>query len=143
MLMTTPGVRAIVCLTFVTAIDDASRFKSSKRVGAHFGLTPKPVPIRRNRRDGMDLENWRSVGAKCLYEAAHAILTHPIKGAHSRAWAMKFAQRAGMKKAKVALARKLAVVLHRMLADGVAFRAAPAQRRARRVQGRSRAACGG
>jgi len=59
-----------------------------------------------------------------LYEAAHVILTRPLKGSGLKSWGMKLAQRAGMKKAKVALARKLAVILHRMLADGTVFQAA-------------------
>ena len=56
-----------------------------------------------------------------LYEAAHIILTRPIKGAGLKSWAMRLAKRAGMKKAKVALARKLAVILHRMWVDGTSF----------------------
>ena len=57
-----------------------------------------------------------------LYEAAHIILTKPLKGCSElKSWAMKLARRAGMQKAKVALARKLAVIMHRMLADGTAF----------------------
>ena len=54
-----------------------------------------------------------------LYEAANTILTRPVKGSSFKNWAMRFAKRAGMRKTKVALARKLAVVLHRMLADGI------------------------
>ena len=56
-----------------------------------------------------------------LYEAAHVILTTPVKGGALKSWAAKLARRAGMRKAKVALARKLAVILHRMLADGSVF----------------------
>ena len=61
-----------------------------------------------------------------LYEAAHIILTMPIKGGALKSWAARLAKRAGMQKAKVALARKLAVILHRMLADGATFDAAKA-----------------
>jgi transposase len=62
-----------------------------------------------------------------LYEAAHIILTKPLKGCMAlKSWAMKIARRSGMKKAKVALARKLAVIMHRMLADGTSFRSAAA-----------------
>ena len=61
-----------------------------------------------------------------LYEAAHIILTLPVKGGALKSWAAKLAKRAGMQKAKVALARKLAVILHRMLADGAPFDAAKA-----------------
>ena len=61
-----------------------------------------------------------------LYEAAHVILTMPVKGGALKSWAAKLARRVGMQKAKVALARKLAVILHRMLADGAPFDAAKA-----------------
>ena len=58
-----------------------------------------------------------------LYEAAHIILTKPLKGCKAlKSWAMRLARRAGTKKAKVALARKLAVIMHRMLVDGICFR---------------------
>ena len=61
-----------------------------------------------------------------LYEAAHVILTMPVKGGALKSWAARLAKRAGMRRAKVALARKLAVILHRMLADGAPFDAAKA-----------------
>ena len=61
-----------------------------------------------------------------LYEAAHVILTMPVKGGALKSWAARLAKRAGVKRAKVALARKLAVILHRMLADGAPFNAAKA-----------------
>jgi transposase len=61
-----------------------------------------------------------------LYEAAHAILTRPVKGGTLKSWAARLAKRAGLKKAAVALARKLSVILHRMLADGTPFDAARA-----------------
>jgi transposase len=126
LVMSTPGVGAIVGLTFVAAVDDASRFKSSKTVAAHFGLTPKRYQSGETDVAGR-ISKIGDKGVRTqLYEAAHVILTRPIRGAQLKSWAMKIAKRAGMKKAKVALARKLAVVLHRMLADGVAFRAASA-----------------
>jgi transposase len=62
-----------------------------------------------------------------LYESAHIILTKPLKGFTAlKSWAMKLARRSGMKKAKVALGRKLAVIMHRMLADGTSLRNAAA-----------------
>ena len=124
LLMTAPGVGAIVALTFVAAIDDPGRFRSSKAVGAHFGLTPKKYQSGRDGRDRADLA--RSATPVCgpaLYEAANVILTRPVKGSALKSWAARLADRAGMRKAKVALARKLAVVLHRMLADGTPFAA--------------------
>lgn len=126
LLMSTPGVGSIVALTYVAAVDDPTRFKSSKGVGAHFGLTPtKYQSGERNVTGRISKLGDASVRA-VLYEAAHIILTHPVKGAGLKSWAMRLARRAGMKKAKVALARKLAVILHRMWIDGTSFNPAAA-----------------
>jgi transposase len=135
LLMSTPGVGTIVALTYASAIDDPARFKSSKTVGAHFGLTPKKHQSGETDRTGRISKIGDSSVRAALYEAAHVILTKPLKGCTAlKSWAMRIARRAGMNKAKVALARKLAVIMHRMLADGTTFRAA--WRRARRHQGR-------
>jgi transposase len=120
-LMTTPGVGVIVALTFVSAIDQADRFKSSRMVGAHFGLTPKKYQSGETDRTGR-ISKIGDVGVRtALYEAANVILTHPVKGSDLKTWALGVAKRAGPRKAKVALARKLAVVLHRMLHDQTDF----------------------
>jgi transposase len=121
LLMTAPGVGPIVGLTYVAAIDDPARFSSSKTVGAHFGMTPKKY-----QSGEIDVSGRISkIGDKgvraALYEAAHVILTTPVKGGGLKSWAARLAKRAGPQKAKVALARKLAVILHRMLADGTRF----------------------
>jgi len=122
-LMTTPGVGAIVALTFASAIDDPSRFRSSRRVGAHFGLTPRKHQSGETDVTGR-ISRIGDHGVRvALYEAANVILTRAVRGSDLKSWALRVAQRAGMKKAKVALARKLAVVLHRMLADGTTFMA--------------------
>jgi transposase len=119
--MTTPGVGAIVGLTYVAAIDDPARFKSSKSVGAHFGLTPTKYQSGETDVTGRISKIGDASVRTALYEAAHIILTRSLKGSGLKSWATKLAKRAGMKKAKVALARKLAVVLHRMLADTSKF----------------------
>ena len=121
LLMTAPGVGAIVALAYVAAIDDPARFRSSKMVGAHFGLTPKRYQSGETDVVGrISKIGDRGVRA-LLYEAAHVILTRPVRGSALKRWALAVAKRAGMRKAKVALARKLAVVLHRMLVDGTGF----------------------
>ena len=121
LLMSTPGVGAIVALTYVAAIDDSGRFRSSRMVGPHFGLTPRKYPSGETDVTGR-ISKIGDVGVRtALYEAANVILTRPVKGSQLKSWAMRVAGCAGMRKAKVALARKLAVVLHRMLADGTAF----------------------
>jgi transposase len=116
-LMSAPGVGAVVALTFVAAIDDPARFRSSKAVGAHFGLTPKKYQSGETDVTGRISKIGDAGVRTMLYEAANVILTRPVKGSLLKSWAMRLAMRAGMRKAKVALARKLAVVLHRMLAD--------------------------
>ena len=123
LLMSTPSVGAIVALTYASAIDDPARFKSSKQVGPHFGLTPKKYQSGETDHSGRISKIGDAAVREALYQAAHVMLTKPVKGCTElKSWAMRIAKRAGMRKAKVALARKLAVIMHRMLADGQAFR---------------------
>ena len=127
LLMSAPGVGPIVALTYASAIDDPDRFKSSKQVGAHFGLTPKKYQSGETDYTGRISKIGDSSVRTVLYEAAHVILTKPLKGCSAlKSWATRIARRAGMSKAKVALARKLAVIMHRMLAEGKPFNAAMA-----------------
>jgi transposase len=122
LLMSTPAVGPIVALTYASAIDDPARFKSSKRVGAHFGLTPKRYQSGETDYTGRISKIGDGSVRTALYEAAHIMLTKPVKGCSAlKSWAMRIARRAGMSKAKVALARKLAVIMHRMLVDGKPF----------------------
>ena len=123
LLMTTPGVGVIVALTFVAAVDDPGRFRSSKAAGAHFGLTPRKYQSGETDVTGRISKIGDAGVRTALYEAANIILTRPVKGSALKSGAARLAVRAGMRKAKVALARKLAVVLHRMLADGKPFAA--------------------
>jgi transposase len=126
LLMSTPGVGAIVALTFVAAIDDPGRFRSSKQVGAHFGLTPRKYQSGETDVTGRISKIGDGTVRTTLYEAAHIILTRPVRGSSLKRWGLAVARRAGPRKAKVALARKLACVLHRMLADSTPFIAEPA-----------------
>ena len=122
LLMSAPGVGPIVALTYVSAIDDPTRFKSSKGVGAHFGLTPKKHQSGEKDITGRISKLGDGLVRAALYQAAHIILTRPVKGHHLKSWAAKLAKRAGMKKAKVALARRLAVILHRMWINNTTIR---------------------
>jgi transposase len=128
-LMTTPGVGVLVALTFAAAVDAPERFRTSRAVGPHFGLTPKKYQSGETDYSGR-ISKIGDVGVRtALYEAANVILTRPVKGSDLKTWALAVARRAGPRKARVALARKLAVVLHRMLRDGTNFlprKAAPA-----------------
>jgi transposase len=109
LLMTTPGVGVIVALTYVAAVDDPGRFRSSKAVGAHFGLTPKKYQSGETDVTGRISKVGDAGVRTALYEAANVILTRPVKGSALKSWAARIANRAGLRKAKVALARKLAV----------------------------------
>jgi transposase len=121
LLMTTTGVGPIVSLTYASAIDDPARFKSSKTVGAHFGMTPKKYQSGETDITGRISKIGDSSVRTALYQAAHIILTKPVKPSALKNWALRLAKRIGMSKAKVALARKLAVIMHRMLVDGTPF----------------------
>jgi transposase len=122
LLMSTPAVGPIVALTYAAAVDDPARFTSSKDAGAHFGLTPRKYQSGETDRSGRISKIGDAAVREALYQAAHVMLTKPVKGCTElKSWAMRLAKRAGMKKAKVALARKLAVIMHRMLADGKPF----------------------
>ena len=120
-LMTVPGVGPLVALTYVAAVDDPSRFPKSRNVGAHFGLTP-----RRWQSGEMDWSGGISragdAGVRCaLYQAANVLIHHSRGWCALKSWAVRLAGRRGLGKAKVALARKLAVVLHRMWTSGETY----------------------
>ena len=120
-LMTVPGVGAVVAMTFRSAIDQPERFAKSKAVGAHFGLTPKKYQSGEIDRTGRISKVGDAMVRTALFEAANVMLTRAVRFSTLKAWALGVASRHGMKKAKVALARKLAVVMHRMWVDGTSF----------------------
>jgi transposase len=121
-LMTVPGVGAIVALTFKAAVDDPARFRHSKDVGPHFGLTPRRYQSGDVDRSGAISKVGDAQVRTALFEAANVMLTRTARFNTLKAWALRVAKHRGMKRAKVALARKLAVVLHRMWLDGSTFR---------------------
>jgi transposase len=121
-LMTVPGVGPLVALTFKTGVDDPGRFTSSKTVGAHFGLTPRKYQSGETDITGGITRTGDAMVRVVLYEAAQVLLTRSQRFSTLKRWAMDVAKRRGMKRAKVALARKLATVLHRMWIDGSEFR---------------------
>ena len=121
-LMTIPGVGAVVAMTFRSAIDQPERFGKSKAVGAHFGLTPKKYQSGEIDRTGRISKVGDPMVRTALFEAANVMLMRTVRFSTLKAWALRVAGRHGMKKAKVALARKLAVVMHRMWVDGTTFR---------------------
>ena len=121
-----PGVGPVTAMTFRAAIDDPARFAKSKVVGAHFGLTPKRVQSGTSvDLDGHISRRGDGEVRSALYEAASSMLTRSQKPSTLKAWGMKLAAKRGHKRAVVAVARKLAVIMHRMWRDGSSFRFAP------------------
>lgn len=121
-LMTVPGVGPIVSLAYVWTIDIPSKFRHSRSVGAILGLTPVLKQSGEVSQVGHVSLRRDAMMRKLLYEAAQSMMTRVVKWCWLKAWAMNIAKRHGSKKAKVALARRLAVVIHRMWVDGSEFR---------------------
>src|SRR6201987_5346027 len=121
-LMTAPGVGAVVALTYRATVDQPQRFVHSRAVGAHVGLTPKRYQSGEIDYDGGGSKCGDALLRTMLYEAAQVLLTHSGKWSWLKAWGMRVAQRRGIRRAPVAVARRLAVVLHRMWGDGHEFR---------------------
>jgi transposase len=121
-LMTVPGVGPIVSLAYMATIDIPARFKTSRAVGAAIGLTPLLNQSGESNRIGRITLCGDSMLRSLLYEAAQVLLTRVTKWSWLKAWAMNVAKRRGIQRAIVALARRLAVVLHRMWSDGSEFR---------------------
>jgi transposase len=121
-LMTIPGVGPVVALTYRATVDVPARFRNSKAVGAVFGLTPARYQSGENDRTGAISRCGDEMMRMMLYEAAQSMLVRTAKWSWLKAWAMKIARHRGMKKAIVALARRLAVIMHRMWVDGTDFR---------------------
>jgi transposase len=120
-LMTAPGVGPVTALTFCSAVDDPSRFTLSRAVVAQFGLTPRRYQSGKTDRTGHISKQGDGLARQALYEAANVLLTAPRNG-RREAWGVAVAKRLGMRLAKGVVARKLAVVLHRMWRDGTKFR---------------------
>jgi len=121
-LMTVPGVGALIAVTFTSAVDQPERFSRSRAVGAHFGLTPKKYQSGETDITGAVSRVGDAMVRTALYEGAHILLTRAVRFSALKRWALEVAKRRGMRRAKVALARKLAVILHRMWMDGTTFR---------------------
>jgi transposase len=119
--MSVPGVGPVTALCFKATIDDPARFKRSRSVGAYVGLT--------TRRHASGELDWSGRISKCgdamlrmyLFEAAGVLLTRVPKWSALKAWGTRLIKRNGLRKAKVAVARKLAVILHRMWIDETEF----------------------
>jgi transposase len=121
-LMSIPGVGPVSALAFRATIDVPSRFRNSKAVGAVLGLTPAQHQSGESSRVGRVSLCGDGMMRTLLYEGAQSILTRSVKWSWLKAWAMKIARNRGLKRAIVALARRLAVIMHRIWVDGTEFR---------------------
>jgi transposase len=121
-LMTVPGVGPVTAMAFRATIDVPARFSSSKAVGAVLGLTPVQHQSGESNRIGKVSLCGDAMMRTLLYEGAQSVLTRSTQWSWLKVWALKIAKHRGMKKAIVALARRLAVVMHRMWVDGTEFR---------------------
>src|SRR5207253_11416618 len=123
-LMTIPGVGRLIALAFAAAIDDPDRFRRSRDVGAYLGLVPR-------RYQSGEIDYTGSI-SKCgdrrmrtlLYEAANVILTRYKQPLKLKDWALAIARRSTLRKARIALARRLAIIMHAMLRHGTEFKPA-------------------
>ncbi|WAP66837.1 IS110 family RNA-guided transposase [Jiella pelagia] len=121
-LMSVPGVGPITALAFRATIDRPERFRHSRDVGVHLGLTPSRYQSGETDIQGRISRCGDELTRSVLYEAAHSLLVRSKKWSSLKAWGMQIARRRGMARARVAVARKLAVILHRMWSEGEDFR---------------------
>ncbi len=120
-LMSIPGIGAITATSFATAIEDPDNFKKSRSVGAWLGLTTRRYQSGEVDYDGHISRRGDPHVRGLLYEAAVTILTRTSAESSLRTWGLKLRERAGFKRAAVAVARKLAVTMHAMLKSGQLF----------------------
>ena len=127
-LMTAPGVGTVVALAYITGVEAPARFSRSSAVGAYFGMTPRRYQSGEVDHAGRVSKCGDGMVRTLLYEAAKVLLSRSAKPSDLQAWGHALARRSGKKKATMAVARKLAVILHRMWTTGEPFRwtAAPA-----------------
>ena len=121
LLMTAPGVGAVTALHFKAAIDDPARFPSSRIVGAHFGLTPRRFQSGETDNQGRISRAGDADVRSALYSAANSLLTRTRAMSPLKKWGLRLVKTKGRRRATVAVARKLAVILHRMWSDGTQF----------------------
>jgi transposase len=119
--MTAPGVGPVTALTFKAGVDDPTRFRRSRTVAAHFGLTPRRYQSGEVDNPGRISKAGDPDVRSALYVAAHALVVHSAKWSSLKVWGLRLAKTRGHRRAVIAVARKLAVILHKMWVDGTDF----------------------
>ena len=122
LLMSVPGIGVLSVLAYVSTVEDPARFTRSRSVGAHMGLTPRQYQSGEVDRSGRISKCGDTLARTLLYEAAVVILTRVKRASSLKDWAQVIAKRSGPGKARVALARKLSVILHSIWRSGEPFR---------------------
>ncbi|CAK12146.1 MULTISPECIES: IS110 family transposase [Rhizobium] len=126
LLMSIPGVGAITATAYITAVEDPANFKRSRSVGAWLGLTTRRYQSGEVDYDGHIFRRGDTHVRSLLYEAAVVILTRSRADSDLRKWGTKLREKIGFKRSAVAVARKLAVIMHAMLRSGEPFNRATA-----------------
>ena len=122
LLMSVPGIGVVSVLAYVSTVENPGRFARSRSVGAHMGLTPRQYQSGEVDRSGRISRCGDTLTRTLMYEAAVVILTRVKRASRLKDWAQAIAKRSGIGKARVALARKLSVVLHSIWRSGETFR---------------------
>jgi transposase len=122
LLMTAPGVGPVAAMTFRATVDVPARFRKSKAIGAHFGLTPRKHQSGEMDRTGRISKRGDRMVRTVLFEAAQAVMIRLTRWCALKARGMKIARKRGLRRAIVAVARRLGVILHRMWANRTAYR---------------------
>jgi transposase len=122
LLMSIPGIGVLSALPYVSTVEDPARFGRSRSVGAHLGLTPRQYQSGEVDRSDRISRCGDTLARTLLYEAAVVILSRVKKASSLKDWARAIAKRSGNGKARVALARKLSVILHSVWRSGEPFR---------------------
>ncbi len=121
-LMTAPGVGPIAALTFKAAVDDPARLKRSRNVAAHLGLKPRRYQSGEHDNPGRISKAGNRDVRSTLYATANALLMRTMTGSQIKSWGMRLMRTKSRRRAVVAVARKLAVLVHHMWTDGTEFR---------------------
>jgi transposase len=125
--MTTPGIGPLTALAYKTFVDRPERFRKSKAVGPALGLTPRKYASGEVDYDGHITKCGDAFVRMHLFEAAKVLLSRTGKPSELKSWGLRLAKRSSKKKACVAVARRLAVIMHAMWRDGTVFQSTQVQ----------------
>jgi transposase len=123
--LTVPGVGPLTALAFRSAVDVPERFEKSRNVGVHLGLTPRAYRSGTINRQGRISKCGDEAARTALFNAAQSVLRTTGKPSELKTWGRELLEKKDYHVAAVAVARRLAVILHRMWLDGTEFNCQP------------------